>query len=319
MPVRSTTSLLEAATIYVQSNGYSVLQKRYPALDALRRSKANNFLSINGTQIAVNTSQHGANPWAYIDTGVVAQTTAQAYYNTETDYAKYVMAQVQAPWVITPEQAKLFDEAAQPKKGIIVEQIADDMMKHYFNFCAEKVGGSGGATNQTKTTFGSFNYLLDSANSVGGIAPGTGHAAYNAANWVLSPGNAFALLRIMRNVRSAEPDIWVFSSATGGNDLVGKVDNWLTAAQMRMTDQDRNVGVDARMFCGVPFYELSTLPANEICLLDSSKWCYGLPLAPDKTEKYILPGTAAEAETQFAFGFNVPLVARAHARMTGCQ
>lgn len=319
MPVRSTTTLLEAATVYIQSNGLSVLQKRYPALDALRRSKANNFININGVQIAVPTSQHGANPWGYIDTGVVAQTTAQSYYNTELDYAKYVMAQVQAPWVITAEQAKLFDEAAQPKKGLIVEAIAADMMKHYFNFCAEKVGGSAGATNQTKTTFGSFNYLLDSANSVGGIAPGTGHAAYNAASWVLSPGNGYALLRLMRNARGAEPDMWMFSSATGGNDLVGKVDNWLTAAQLRTSADDRNVGVDARSFCGVPFYELSTMPVNEICLLDSSQWCYGLPLTPNKTEKYVLPGTAAEAETQYAFGFNIPKSARAHARMTGCQ
>lgn len=318
---RQTADLLAASANYVNSNLPLAIRQKFPLIERIRKGGGARKLDVSGTNIKYRMGPASdANPWVLKGPGFAAQSVVGTYYNTVPMYANYVLAKLEVPWAIDTDQQKLFDEGNMDKKGAIIETISKSLIQHYITKVSTLIGGSGGATNQTASSVGSLNWLLDATQSVGGINPASGHAAKNEATYVLSLQNLRRSKRFMEETRGATPTVFGVSTATGGNDLEGKMANW--ANQTTVTPHDAstpNIGFPEYTVLNLPVFTLSTLPANEMVMLQEDEMAAMIQDTPDRTPQYIIPGTAVNAQTMWAYIAFLPLSMRNQWRATGCS
>jgi len=310
---RSNANLLQAGAVYLQSNLPLTIAQKYPLMDRLRRAGAIRRMERSGTNYKYRVGRSGTtNPWAFKGAGFAAQSTpAASYYNNTPDYINYIVAKIEAPWAIDTDQRERFDKANNDQKGAIIEALGKEMTQFYATFIATKFGGSAGATDQGAGSMMSLNFMGDNANSIGGLAAATGHAAKVEANFVISIPNMRRVKRYMNEQRNANPSVWVVSTNSAGNDLEGKLSQYATQATVvQSTDKKPNVSQDEYTILNLPVTTLSTLPANDIYLLDESELAIEYPEAPDKTQQYVIPGTAVVAETLYAYIGFFPLAVK---------
>lgn len=318
MSVRANADLLAVSAAYFDAQLPLTIARRYPFLYRLWKAKKGSEILGQSTNVrcAVST-QNAANPWTSVASTFNAQITPGTYYNSVPAYTQYVMSQHQLPWAYTAEQKRTFDRSNDEGKARVLEVITKEALAYYARYIAAFVGGAGGATNQTATAIMSLNWMCDAANSVGGIAPATGHAARNVANFSFTMRNLKRELNLLSEERVADTSCILVSTNSGGNDLLGKGADWiLNVTDVDNTENMPNLGKPDYKLYNLPVFGFSELPASEMYLLDESELNLMLPETPDKTGEYVIPGTAATAQTMFVFGGMFPGSVRKQGRYT---